>query len=70
MTIDKVIKAELTPTESKTLQEAINIIDNLINQMEEERLSTIFTDYDGFSTDDLEEIAKNLHSLTTLNEAN
>ena len=70
MTIDKIIKAELTPTENKTLQEAINIIDNLIDQMEEERLSTIFTEYDGFSTDDLEEIAKNLHSLTTLNEAN
>ena len=70
MTIDKVIKAELTPTENKTLQEAINIIDNLIDQMEEERLSTIYTEYDGFSTDDLEEIAKNLYSLTTLNEAN
>lgn len=70
MIIDKVIKAELTPTENKTLQEAINIIDNLIDQMEEERLSTIFTEYKGFSTDDLEEIAKNLHSLTTLNEAN
>ena len=69
MTIDKVIKAELTPTENKTLQEAINIIDNLIDQMEEEKLSTIYTGYDDFSTDDLEEIAKNLYSLTTLNEA-
>ena len=69
MTIDKVIKAELTPTENKTLQEAIDVIGNLINEMEEANLSRIFTDYDGFSIDDLEDIAQKLHSLTTLNEA-
>ena len=69
MYIDKIIKAELTPIESETLQKSIDVINNLINEMEEANLSRIFTDYDGYSIDNLEEIARDLHSLTTLNEA-
>ena len=69
MIIEKIIKAELTPTERETLQKSIDVIDNLINEMEEANLSRIFTDYDGFSVDNLEEIARKLHSLNTLGEA-
>ena len=69
MITEKIIHAELTPTESETLQKALDVIDNLINEMENEKLSRIFTDYDGFTINDLEEIVRSLHSLKTLNEA-
>lgn len=68
MIIEKVIHAELTPTESETLQKALDVIDNLINEMEEEKLSRIFTNYDGFTINDLEELSRQLDSLKTLNE--
>lgn len=69
MIIEKTIKAELTSTESETLQKALDVIDNLINEMENENLSRIFTEHDGFTIDDLEEIANMIHSLKTVNEA-
>lgn len=69
MIIDTIIKAELTSIECDTLQKAIDVIDTLINEMEDNKLSRIFTEYDGFTIDDLEEIARNLHSLQTVNEA-
>lgn len=69
MITEKLIKVELTPTESKTLQDAVDIIDNLIAEMADENISRIFTEYDGFTADDLDEIARTLYSLKTANEA-
>lgn len=69
MITEKIIKIELTPTENETLQKAVDVIDNLISEMADEKLSRIFTEYDGFTTDDLEEIARTLSSLKTANEA-
>lgn len=69
MIFEKIVKVELTPTESEILQKTIDVIDDLIDEMEDEKLSRIFTEYDCFTIDDLKEIAKNLHSLKTANEA-
>lgn len=69
MTIDKVIKVELTEEEYSILTQCETIIDKFIDTMEEFNLKGYYTEYDHFNEDELDELAKNIHSLRTVYEA-
>lgn len=69
MTIDKVIKVELTAQEYSILTHCEEIIDKFIDTMEECNLKGYRTEYDHFNEDELDELAKNIHSLRTVYEA-
>ena len=69
MTIDKVIKVELTEQEYSILTQCEEVIDKFIEQMEELNLKGYYTEYDHFDEDSLDELAKNIHSLRTVYEA-
>ena len=69
MIIDKVIKVELTEQEYSILTQCEEIIDKFLDQMEEFNLKGYYTEYDHFNEDELDELAKNIHSLRTVYEA-
>lgn len=69
MTIDKIIKVELTEQEHSILTHCEEIIDKFLELMEEYNLKGYYTEYDHFQEDDLDELAKNIHSLRTVYEA-
>lgn len=69
MTINKVIKVELTEQEYSILTQCEEVIDKFLDQMEECNLKGYYTEYDNFQEDDLDELAKNIHSLKTVYEA-
>lgn len=68
MNIYKKIEIELTSEEKQTLLNARDIVDTLIEQMSEHNLTLIYTDYDTYDNRTLDEIATDLHSLTTICE--
>lgn len=69
MTIDKIIKVELTEQEYSILTQCEEIIDKFLDQMEECNLQGYYTEYDRFDENSLDELAKNIHSLRTVYEA-
>lgn len=66
MKICKQIELELTPEEERTLIKARDIIDTFINDMEAFNITTIYTDYDTYDKTKLDDIARDLHSLSTI----
>ena len=68
MTVYKKIEIELTPEEEQTLLRARDTIDDIIEKMNKYNLSFITTDYGTYDSRTLDEIATELHSLTTVFE--
>lgn len=70
MIIEKKISVELTPQEVKILSDCEELIDKFLDQMEKLNVKGYCTDYDYFEENDLEELARTVHSLKTVFEAN
>lgn len=68
MTIDKKIEIELTSEEEQALLKARDLIDILIDKMNTYNLETVISDYDAYDKSRLDEIATDLHSLSTICE--
>ena len=69
MIIEKKISVELTAQEVKILSDCEELIDKFLNQMEKLNVKGYCTDYDYFKENDLEELARTIHSLKTVFEA-
>ena len=68
MTIDKKIEIELTSEEEQALLKARDLIDIFIDKMNTYNLETVISDYDAYDKSRLDEIATDLHSLSTICE--
>ena len=66
MKICKKIELELTHEEEQTLLKARDLIDTFINDMEAFNVAIIDTDYDSYDKTKLDDIARDLHSLSTI----
>lgn len=64
----KKIEIELTPEEEQIILKARDVIDTIINEMNEHKLTTIISDYDTYDEGGLDAIATELHSLATIYE--
>ena len=69
MIIEKKISVELTPQEVKIFSDCEELIDKFLDQMEKLNVKGYCTDYDYFKENDLEELARTIHSLKTVFEA-
>ena len=66
MKICKKIEIELTYEEEQTLLKARDLIDTFINDMEAFKIAIIDTDYDSYDKTRLDDIARDLHCLSTI----
>lgn len=69
MIIDKKIIVELTEQEIKVLSDCEEVVDKFIDKMQEFNLDGYSTEYEYFREDDLDELARTIHSLKTVYEA-
>lgn len=69
MIIKKKIAVELTEQEYSILTQCEEVIDKFIDKMQEFNLNGYGTQYDNFQEDDLDELAKTIHSLKTVYSA-
>lgn len=69
MIIEKKVAVELTEQEYSILTQCEEIIDKFIETMEECNLKGYYTEYDYFDEDELDALARNIHSLRTVCEA-
>lgn len=66
MKVYKKVEIELTYEEKQILLKARDLIDTFINEMEEYNLKRICTGYNTYDETKLDEIATDLHSLSTI----
>lgn len=68
MIIYKKVEIDLNSEEKQALLKARDIIDTLIEKMSNYNLERVISDYDAYDIGELDEIATDLHSLSTICE--